>query len=80
MEIYVEFYCSLKKKDDIGWKKNLRRVFGDVPWYYAICLSTRTPYEPEYPFLPDEIVESNYAGSGSGSGGDYRKYGVISRV
>jgi hypothetical protein len=44
-----------KNPFDVGWRKNLRRVFGDVPLWRAGLLSFRPPVEPEYPLLPREI-------------------------
>ena len=31
--------------------RNLRRVFGDCPWYMALLPSTRPPTEPTYPLV-----------------------------
>lgn len=39
-----------KNPYDLGWRKNLRRVFGDAPWYLAILPSLRDPPAPMYPF------------------------------
>lgn len=74
----------------MGWRKNLRRVFGDVPWYSALGISKRKPIQPEYPFLPDEIIENNFSNDNNDhnefnnsriiNNNEYRKYGVISRV
>ena len=90
LQTTIEFYLNLHEKHDaklegmifknpfdMGWRKNLRRVFGDVPWYLALSLSWRKPSDPEYAFLPQEIVEF---ASMSSNGSEYRKYGVISRV
>jgi hypothetical protein len=35
---------------DEGWRKNMMRVFGDVPWYYNLWPSLHLPPEPKYPF------------------------------
>lgn len=39
-----------KNPYDLGWRKNLRRVFGDYPWYTAALPSLRDPPPPMYPF------------------------------
>jgi hypothetical protein len=39
-----------KNPYDLGWRKNLRRVFGDSPWYFAALPSLRDPPTPMYPF------------------------------
>ena len=66
----IEFYINLeegrdarlnnrtfKNPYDKGWRRNLRRVFGDVPLHKALLLSYRLPPEPEYPFLPtDDMI------------------------
>mmetsp|Transcript_11715 Transcript_11715/g.11350 ORF Transcript_11715/g.11350 Transcript_11715/m.11350 type:complete len:345 (+) Transcript_11715:449-1483(+) len=63
-----------KNPYDMGWRKNLRRVFGDTPWYASLFISRRRPVDPEYPFLPDEIVDV------FNSNTDFRRYGMISRA
>jgi len=35
---------------DEGWRKNLRRVFGNVPWYRNLLPGFHPPAEPKYPF------------------------------
>ena len=39
-----------KNPYDLGWRKNIRRVFGDTPWYLSALPSLRDPPEPMYPF------------------------------
>ena len=39
-----------KNPYDLGWRKNIRRVFGDSPWYLATLPSVRDPPDPMYPF------------------------------
>ncbi len=68
----LEFYINMDERSDAksrgevyknpydrGWRKNLLRVFGDVPWYKAILMSYRLPIEPEYPFLPEPFSNAN---------------------
>lgn len=60
----IEFYVNMEERRvageqgyvyrnpfDEGLRGNLRRVFGDVPWYRALLPSVRTPPEPMYPLL-----------------------------
>lgn len=49
---------------DEGWRKNLRRVLGDVPWYAHLLPNLSPPAPPKYPF-----VYSGGGGSSGGSGG-----------
>ena len=50
---------TFKNPYDKGWRRNLRRVFGDVPLHKAASLSFRLPPEPEYSFLPTaDMIES----------------------
>lgn len=39
-----------KNPFDEGWRKNLRRIFGHVPWYKNAFPSLHRPPEPKYPF------------------------------
>ena len=68
----IEFYINLeegrearlnnktfKNPYDKGWRRNLRRVFGDVPLHKALLLSLRLPPEPEYSFLPTADMIEN---------------------
>jgi hypothetical protein len=84
----IEFYINLSEKHDAkvvgdtyrnpfdaGWRKNLKRVFGDVPWHLALCLSRRQPPPPEYPLLPEEAPISPYRSSSA-----YSKRDALSRV
>ena len=61
----IEFYINLEEKSDArdnnlafknpfdkGWRKNMMRVFGDLPWYKAGLISVREPPTQAYPFLP----------------------------
>lgn len=73
----IEFYINLeegrearlnnktfKNPYDKGWRRNLRRVFGDVPLHKSLALSLRLPPEPEYAFLPtSDMIESAQGGS-----------------
>ena len=56
----------------------MKRVFGDVSFLSAISISRRKPPQPEFPFLPEEIVENS--NDDFGSGNEYRKYGAVNRV
>ena len=69
---------TFKNPYDLGWRKNLKRVFGDVSFLSAVNISRRKPIQPEYPFLPEEIVEDSNDDFGSST--EYRKYGVVNRV
>jgi hypothetical protein len=66
----------------MGWRKNLRRVFGYTPWYTSLLISRRRPVDPEYPFLPDEIVDVlvHYSHRIPLSNTDFRRYGMIIRA
>eukprot|EP01038_Epipyxis_sp_PR26KG_P012366 gene12366-16588_t len=59
----IEFYINLQASHearlhgiayrnpfDDGWRKNLRRILGDVPWYYNLWPNFRSPPDPKYPF------------------------------
>jgi hypothetical protein len=35
---------------DEGWRKNLMRIFGDVPWYRNLWPSRHLPPPPKFPF------------------------------
>eukprot|EP00981_Chlorochromonas_danica_P011537 scaffold4094_cov201-Ochromonas_danica.AAC.7 len=35
---------------DEGWRKNVRRVLGEVPWYRLLWPSRHLPPPPKYPF------------------------------
>jgi hypothetical protein len=39
-----------KNPFDEGWRKNIRRIFGHVPWYRIVFPSFHKPPEPKYPF------------------------------
>jgi hypothetical protein len=55
---------TFKNPYDKGWRRNLRRVFGDVPLHKSLALSLRLPPEPEYAFLPtSDMIESAQGGS-----------------
>jgi hypothetical protein len=43
---------AFKNPFDKGWRKNMMRVFGDLPWYKAGLISVREPPTQAYPFLP----------------------------
>lgn len=45
---------------DEGWRKNLKRVLGDVPWYRNLWPSFHTPPPPKYPFELEERVLREY--------------------
>lgn len=47
-----------KNPYDKGWRKNLRRIFGDHSIMLSLLPSTRMPIEPDYPF---EFVLSDYS-------------------
>lgn len=62
----IEFYLNMEERSDAklrnetfknpydkGWRKNLRRVFGDVSWYSSLLPSFRLPPPPDYPMLPE---------------------------
>lgn len=67
-----------KNPYNIGWRKNLKRVFGDVPWYQMIALSRREPPPPEYPLLPPEISDKNSNGHSAYEASNFSS--AISRV
>lgn len=59
----VDFYVNLRNRSDArssgqvfknpfdeGWRKNIRRIVGYVPWYKIIFPSLHKPPEPKYPF------------------------------
>ncbi len=69
----IEFYINIeetrtawqegrlfKNPFDKGWRKNLRRVFGDVPWYAALSMSFRTPPPPDHPFDLEEFLQPSH--------------------
>jgi hypothetical protein len=39
---------------DEGWRKNLRRVLGDVPWYVHLLPNFTPPPPPRYAFDYDD--------------------------
>lgn len=63
----IEFYINMEERSearargatyknpfDKGWRKNVLRVFGDVPWYAALLMSVRRPVpDDNWPALPD---------------------------
>lgn len=74
----IEFYFNMAERADAkkggyvyknpydqGWRKNLKRVFGDVEWYQALSLSRRPPPPPQYPFLPEEKYPASVSSSHS---------------
>lgn len=44
MNIMKQHGMIFKNPYDMGWKKNLRRVFGDTPWYAALLISRLKSY------------------------------------
>jgi hypothetical protein len=50
---------------DEGWRKNIRRVFGDVPWYRDLLPSWREPPQPKYPVDAQDIQDILPAGRGN---------------
>ena len=84
----IEFYLNMAERADAkrggyayknpydqGWRKNLKRVFGDVEWYQALSLSWRPPPPPQYPFVPEE----KYPASGGGGLHSRLEEGVAAR-
>jgi hypothetical protein len=59
---------TYKNPFDKGWRKNLRRVFGDVQCWRAGLFSLRPPPEPEYPLLPP-VAHVPYSGLVATTGG-----------
>jgi hypothetical protein len=45
---------AAKNPFDEGWRKNCRRVFGDVPWYTHLLPNFTLPAAPMYPFVYEE--------------------------
>jgi hypothetical protein len=42
---------TFKNPFDKGWRKNLRRVFGELTWYQLLIPIIRDPpSDPDYPF------------------------------
>ena len=41
---------TYKNPFDEGWRKNLKRIFGYVPWYMNLWPSFHKPADPKYPF------------------------------
>ena len=64
---------TFKNPYDQGWRKNLKRVFGDVPWYLALSLSWRPALPPQYPFVPIEKHPDGRMEEGTNSGGNRNK-------
>ncbi len=63
LQTTLEFYINVKNATeaqsngqpyknpfDEGWRKNLKRVFGYVPWYRNLWPSFHPPADPKYPF------------------------------
>jgi hypothetical protein len=61
----IEFYINMEERSDAkhrghvfknpfdkGWRKNLSRVFGNVPIMQALAISLRKPMPEEWPPLP----------------------------
>ena len=46
-----EFYIN---PYDQGWNKNIKRVFGDVPWYKWLVISWREPPPMMYDMVPSD--------------------------
>lgn len=59
----IEFYINFRNKQeaagngvtyknpfDEGWRKNLKRIFGFVPWYRNLLPSWHVPPEPKFAF------------------------------
>lgn len=70
IEFYINFEeareakakgLTYKNPFDRGMRKNLRRVFGDFPWYRALLISWREPVPPEYPFSIEEYLQTDGA-------------------
>jgi len=68
LELYINFDEAREAKTngtfyknpfDKGLRKNLRRVFGDTPWYLALLPSLREPVDPEYPFSINDYMEQH---------------------
>eukprot|EP00600_Ochromonadales_sp_CCMP1393_P007346 CAMPEP_0174957578 /NCGR_PEP_ID=MMETSP0004_2-20121128/2148_1 /TAXON_ID=420556 /ORGANISM="Ochromonas sp., Strain CCMP1393" /LENGTH=134 /DNA_ID=CAMNT_0016205699 /DNA_START=563 /DNA_END=967 /DNA_ORIENTATION=- len=70
----IEFYTNMKlgyearregvqfrNPYDEGIRKNLRRVFGDLPWYRQLLPNFSPPTEPLYSFEFEESVPSAVA-------------------
>mmetsp|Transcript_16849 Transcript_16849/g.25340 ORF Transcript_16849/g.25340 Transcript_16849/m.25340 type:complete len:331 (-) Transcript_16849:55-1047(-) len=68
----IEFYINYENRSaarssgilyknpfDLGWRKNIKRVFGNSPWYYCLFPSSNIPLEPMYPLqLEPGVLES----------------------
>lgn len=58
IEFYINWQNSAEAKlrgkpyknpyDEGSWRKNLRRIFGDVPWYRHLFPSNMKPVPPKY--------------------------------
>jgi len=62
----IEFYINMEERSEAkqrgttfknpfdkgNWRKNLVRVFGDVPWWRALAISLRQPVLEDWPPLP----------------------------
>jgi hypothetical protein len=72
----IEFYINMARKYDPyrkgeyrnpfdeGWRKNLRRVLGDAPWYTHLLPNFSPPAPPMYPFtLEDRSCEEGLSGT-----------------
>ena len=67
LELYINYDegCEQRKLGNVyhnpfdqGWRKNLRRVLGDVPWYRALLLpSLHGPPPPLYPFSVAQYLD-----------------------
>ena len=47
---------------DEGYRKNIRRVFGDVPWYRDLLPSRREPPQPKFP-IDAEFIRAGSRGN-----------------
>jgi hypothetical protein len=67
--------AAAKNPFDEGWRKNCRRVFGDVPWYTHLLPNFTPPAAPMYPFEYEEGEDrwrasaSAYAAGATGAAG-----------
>ena len=48
---HAEQGLKFKNPFDLGVCKNLKRVFGDAPWYLALLPAIIEPDKPVYPFV-----------------------------
>jgi hypothetical protein len=46
----IAYGTPYKNPFDEGWRKNLKRVFGDIPWTRQLWPIVITPPPPKYPF------------------------------